>query len=261
MYGYYSWTSSSSATQAGESQDAGISVDLGQTSGISVDLGDTSGITIDLGETAGLVAYIADSGIVESSATVATKDIKKYVAKTANDSPYNLLALLATAQDKEVDFLPITWDEATGDRGGQATISQSFFNEKLSYVFKRLHRNFKYPAEEIIALRAVISEIIVLGHPEIRGHPNIVRLVGVCFEIDHETKIPWPVLVLQKAEHGDLKKYIDSPRGKELSFRERLDLCVEVAAAITLMHREGKVKSHQFILFLLNRTGLIIIFV
>ncbi|KAM0259856.1 hypothetical protein ACHAQJ_003100 [Trichoderma viride] len=239
MYGYYSWTSPSSATQAAESQDAGISVNLGQTSGISVDLGETSGITIDLGETAGLVAYIADSGNVGSSATVATKDIKKHIAKTANDSPYNLLSLLATAQDKEVDLLPITWDEATADRGGQATISQSFFNEKLSYVFKRLHRNFKYPADEIIALRAVISEIIVLGHPEIRGHPNIVRLVGLCFEIDHETKIPWPVLVLQKAEHGDLKKFIDSPRGKGLSVRERLDLCVDVAAAITLMHREG----------------------
>ncbi|KAL7974385.1 hypothetical protein HDV63DRAFT_399959 [Trichoderma sp. SZMC 28014] len=86
--------------------------------------------------------------------------------------------LLATAQDKQVDFLPITWDEQTSDRGGQASISQSF-NDKLTYVFKRLHRNFKYPADEIIALRAVISEILVLGHSEIRGHPNIVRLVGV----------------------------------------------------------------------------------
>lgn len=245
MYGYYSWTASSSATQGAESQSAGISVDLGQTSGISVNIGQSSGISVDLGESASLVAYIADSGVVESSATVATSDIKKHVAnKTASDSPYNLLSLLATAQDKKVDFLPITWDEATSDRGGQASISQSFFNEKLSYVFKRLHRNFKYPAEEIIALRAVISEIIVLGHPEIRGHPNVVRLVGVCFEIDAQTKIPWPVLVLQKAEHGDLKKFMDSPKGRELSIQERLDLCVDVAAAITLMHREGKKSTH-----------------
>ncbi|RFU74987.1 serine threonine kinase [Trichoderma arundinaceum] len=230
MYGYYSWSSSSAVnTPATESQSSEISVDLGQTAGISV----------DLSQTTSLVAYIADSGNVESSATVATNDVKSQVAKTANDSPYNLLSLLATAQEKEVDFLPITWDEATADRGGQASISQSFFNEKLSYVFKRLHRNFKYPAEEIIALRAVISEVIILGHPEIRGHPNVVRLVGVCFEIDRQTKIPWPVLVFQKAEYGDLKKFMDSPRGRELGLRERLDLCVDIAAAITLMHREG----------------------
>ncbi|KAM0452901.1 hypothetical protein ACHAO4_005320 [Trichoderma viride] len=218
MYGYYSWTTSS-ATQ-GESQNAGISIDLGQTSDISVNLDETSEISINL--------------------AAATNNIKNHAAnKTVLNSPYNLLSLLATAQDKQVDFLPVTWDEATSARGGQASISQSFFNEKLSYVFKRLHRNFKYPADEIIALRAVISEIIVLGHPEIRGHPNIVRLVGVCFEVDAQTKIPWPVLVLQKAEHGDLKKFIESPRGKGLSLRERLDLCVDVAAAVTLMHREG----------------------
>lgn len=238
MYGYYSWTTSS-ATQ-GESQNAGISIDLGQTSDISVNLDETSEISINLGESTSLVAYITN-GAVESSATAATNNIKNHAAnKTSFNSPYNLLSLLATAQDKQVDFLPITWDEATSARGSQASISQSFFNEKLSYVFKRLHRNFKYPADEIIALRTVISEIIVLGHPEIRGHPNIVRLVGVCFEIDAQTKIPWPVLVLQKAEHGDLKKFIESPRGKGLSLRERLDLCVDVAAAVTLMHREGK---------------------
>ncbi|KAL7792472.1 kinase-like domain-containing protein [Trichoderma ceciliae] len=229
MYGYYSWTSSSSTVQGTESQ----------TTGISVNLGESSGITVDLGQTTGLVAYVADSGSLESAATVATKDVQVKALKTAHDSPYNLLALLATAQEKEVDFLPMTWDEATADRGGQATISQSFFNEKLSYVFKRLHRNFRYPADEIIALKAVISEVIVLGHPEIRGHPNIVRLVGVCFEIDHQTKVPWPVLVFQKAEHGDLKKFLESPRGKGLGVRERLDLCIDVAAAITLMHREG----------------------
>ncbi|KAM0482366.1 hypothetical protein ACHAPX_002883 [Trichoderma viride] len=218
MYGYYSWTASS-ATQGTESQISDISVNLGKSTS--------------------LVAYITNSGAVESSATAATNDIKKHANKNASNSPYNLLSLLATAQDRQIDFLSITWDEATSDRGGQASISQSFFNEKLSYVFKRLHRSFKYPADEIIALRAVISEIIVLGHPEIRGHPNIVRLVGVCFEIDAQTKIPWPVLVLQKAEHGDLKKFMESPRGKGLSLRERLDLCVDVAAAITLMHREG----------------------
>ncbi|KAL6909112.1 kinase-like domain-containing protein [Trichoderma evansii] len=255
MYGYYSWTASSSATQGADSQSAGIPVDLGQTSGISVNLGETSGISVGLGEPDSLVAYIADSGAVESSATVAaTNDVKKHAAnKTASDSPYNFLSLLATAQEKEVDFLPITWDEATSDRGGQASISQSFFNEKLSYVFKRLHRDFKYPADEIVALRAVISEIIVLGHPEIRGHPNIVRLVGLCFEIDAQTKIPWPVLVLQKAEHGDLKKFMELPRGKELNFRERLDLCVDVAAAITLMHREdiihGDIKPENVLIF------------
>ncbi|KAL7920908.1 kinase-like domain-containing protein [Trichoderma austrokoningii] len=225
MYGYYSWT----ASQGAESQGAGIS-------DISVNPDESSRLSVNLGESSNLVAYITDTGAVESAATAATNNIKQLAAI---NSPYNLLSLLATAQDRQVDFLPMTWDEATADRGGQASISQSFFNEKLSYAFKRLHRDFRYPADEIVALRAVISEILVLGHPQIRGHPNIVRLVGVCFEIDAQTKIPWPVLVLQKAEHGDLNKFLASPRGRGLSFRERLDLCVDVAAAVTLMHRQG----------------------
>ncbi|PNP37819.1 hypothetical protein TGAMA5MH_10304 [Trichoderma gamsii] len=130
MYGYYSWTASST-TQGAESQNAEISVDLGQTSDISVNLGESSAISVNLGESTSLVAYITNSGAIESSATAATNDIKKHAAnKTALSSPYNLLSLLATAQDKQVDFLPITWDEATSDRGGQASISQSFFQRK-----------------------------------------------------------------------------------------------------------------------------------
>lgn len=106
-------------------------------------------------------------------------------------------------------------------------------------MFKRLHRNFKYPAGEIVALKAVNSEITVLGHPEIRGHPNIVRLVGMRFEIDAQTKIPVACVGAAKGGAWVFEQiYGVAEEGKGLSLRERLDLCVDIAAAVTIMHRQ-----------------------
>ncbi|KAF2840209.1 kinase-like protein [Patellaria atrata CBS 101060] len=217
----------------------------------SSDLLDVEGIStlsIDYGLSHGLISYMEGEYVEYSAATTTKGSIKP-----AEDSPYNFLSLLATAQKKKIDFLPITWDGSLNESGGQASISQSFLSEKLSYVFKRIRRDFRFPAEEIIALRAIISEIVILAHPEIRGHPNIVRLVGICWDISSRNKSIWPVLVFQKAKYGDLKAFVESTQGKRLSFEERLKFCKEIAAAITLMHSKdivhGDVKPQNVLVF------------
>jgi serine/threonine protein kinase len=119
-------------------------------------------------------------------------------------------------------------------------MGESVMDDKLSYVYKRVHKDFKYPSDETRAIRALISEISILGHSMVRGHPNIVRLVGICWDIVSRTEPVWPVLVFQKATHRDLHRFMKSDQGKQLDTKARLKLCKEIAAAITSMHSIGK---------------------
>ncbi|EHK41490.1 hypothetical protein TRIATDRAFT_84708 [Trichoderma atroviride IMI 206040] len=167
--------------------------------------------------------------------------------KQPSTHPTNLLSLLATAQDKQVDFLPIPWDEATSDHDGQASISQSFFNEKLSYVFKRLHRNFKYPAGEIVALRAVISKPSCWDTPRFGAIRISCGWWACVSRLTRRQRSPWPVLVLQKAEHGHLNEFLKSPRGKGLSLREAgliLDILLSTLATYQKRKSDSPSRYH-----------------
>ena len=79
----------------------------------------------------------------------------------------------------------------------------------------------------------------MLEHPIFRDLEGIVKLRGICWDIaetgDHGYKV-WPVLVFEKAEHGDFGQFIESKRGKGLSFVERLELCVGLGTALMEMH-------------------------
>jgi hypothetical protein len=170
----------------------------------------------------------------------------------SSKSYHNFVSFLATAQMREVDFLPITWEpllELVGV-GGTAKISQSFLNLQLSYVFKRIRRDTLPPADECNAFCALTSEVLTLGHPEVRGHPNILRLVGICWDIVPRTKTVWPVLVFQKSKYGDLGQFMGSGLGRQMDFKGRLRLCTDIAAAIVLMHSH----SECFRLYLNSRT-------
>lgn len=162
-------------------------------------------------------------------------------------STFNFISFLATAQFRDIDFLPVLWDDdlRSAGRGGQASISQSIIDEKLSYAYKRIRReDLKCPADEIQAMRALIAEISILGHSRIRGHPNIVRLVGICWDIVSRSEPIWPVLVFQKAEYKDLYWFMSSNKGEKLDVRGRLKLCSDVAAAVMLMHGIGMTISY-----------------
>ncbi len=52
-------------------------------------------------------------------------------------------------------------------------------------------------------MRKLIAEILVLGHPSIYGHSNIMRLEGVCLDVSEEDKKVWPVLVFEKSQYED----------------------------------------------------------
>ncbi|KAL4935014.1 hypothetical protein BDV06DRAFT_207821 [Aspergillus oleicola] len=199
-------------------------------------------LALDLGDYAppeGLITYFRNEATC-SAAGPSRKAGLSVVKKSVELNTAGLFnSFLATVQARDVDFLPVMWDDSMRGvgAGGQASISQSHVNDKLSYVYKRIRReDLKTPADYVRAMQALMAEVSVLGHSLIRGHPNIVRLTGICWDIPSDEGAIWPVLVFEKAENRDLKHFMESDARRKLDAKQRWNLCQDIAAAITLMH-------------------------
>ncbi|OQV08958.1 Protein kinase domain-containing protein [Cladophialophora immunda] len=140
--------------------------------------------------------------------------------KTGNEQRYNFLSCLASAQACKIDFTGIAWVEAQPDlgHGAQALVSETRASVETVLAFKRRSPDGiarkEIPEDDIeSAFRELTSEIWVLGQPGVKGHPNIVQLMGICWEIipmankprksqlDDQIQI-WPVLIFEKAHQG-----------------------------------------------------------
>ena len=176
------------------------------------------------------------SGNFSVSATLAS-------AATATNTPYDLLTFLGIAQSLNIDFLPITWDadQASIGQGGTAEISQSSVNLETAFAFKRLSPvdSALSEAQQTTIFKALIAELCVLGHKSIRGHGNINKLEGICWDIEPESERVWPAFVFEKTQHGDLKTFMEYGAGTRLDLRDRLLLCAEIATAVSDLHLSG----------------------
>jgi hypothetical protein len=151
-------------------------------------------------------------------------------------SDYGFIAVLALIQRLEIDLLPITWQAALDSlgKGGQGEVSQALINIQTSLAFKRFETKGQSDP-----FREIVQEMVVLRHPGVRGHPHIVQLVGVCWEIPDKDHV-WPVLVFEKTQLGDLYRFKQSGNGRSLCLEDKLKICVEIGVALRDMHRNSK---------------------
>jgi hypothetical protein len=152
----------------------------------------------------------------------------------------DFISLLAIAQKFEIDFLPITWQPALDALGfgGTAEIRQLLVSVQKSFAFKRIVRYGSpqhHSAGENCKFKELFSEVSVLGQPSVRNQPNIMNLLGICWEIRLDDKV-LPVLVFEKSQYGDLYKFMGSEQGKALCIGERINLCIGIATAVMIMH-------------------------
>lgn len=149
---------------------------------------------------------------------------------------YCFIAVLGLAQRLRINFLPITWEEPRGiiGRGGQARVDQALINLQMSLAFKRFdHKGLEDPFREIV------REMILLSEPSISQHQYIVKLEGICWDIEEDDTV-WPVLVFEKSLLGDLGDFSMSEAGRSLPLEDRLNICADIGTAIKDMHANSK---------------------
>lgn len=170
----------------------------------------------------------------------------------------HLLSFLAIAQIYVIEFLHELWDRDLGPIGfgASAEVRTKFVSDFKDFAFKR-HRASglssvslkpdcnlddynEYLSNNESVYNALVSELTVLSHPSIRYHQNFVQLEGICWETSSDGKEIWPVLVLEKANLGDMWNFGQSPEGRQLSLKDRLLLCLDVATALSTLHENGK---------------------
>jgi Protein tyrosine and serine/threonine kinase len=174
-------------------------------------------------------------------------------AKPANptkaNQPLDFLAFLAIVQKLKIDFLPITWQPALDEigRGATGKIRESLINLQTSFAFKVAKDTTSVESmDETIRrveirklFQALISELSVLGHPSFREHPNVISLLGICWDVLPSGTV-WPVFVFEKTSLRDLWIFAKSEEGKNVPIDMRLKLCADIANAIADLHQSSK---------------------
>ncbi|RBQ99950.1 hypothetical protein FVER53590_12516 [Fusarium verticillioides] len=149
-------------------------------------------------------------------------------------------------------------------RGGTSQINQSVVTLQASFAFKRVSEEDRLNKTEEDIYRCLINEVLVLCHPRVRGHSNILDLQGVCWDVSPENQDAaspdlekqykiWPVLVFEKSQLGDLFDFAGRPNTQKLTIMERWMVCLDIGKAITHMQSSnvihGDIKPQNILIF------------
>lgn len=103
---------------------------------------------------------------------------------------------------------------------------------KRTYATSSIHTTSKHTQSRFLP---VMSELAILWNKSIMEHYNIVKCLGVTWDIEQDTELSiWPVLILEYCECGSLAGYV-----KNLSFEEGFQICVSLADALLCLHSCG----------------------
>ena len=155
--------------------------------------------------------------------------------------------------------------------GGQSEVHQSLISLAISLAFNRVkppQRKKKRDEgqgereeeekedegnEEKKIYRALVIQVTILRLPEIHNHPNIIHLIGVCWDVraraqenDHPIDVTeepllrvWSVLVVERMKHGDLNCFMKS-NCRNLDSARRLKLCIDIGSGIRDLRKSRK---------------------
>jgi hypothetical protein len=173
------------------------------------------------------------------------------------DGHNKFLTFLAICCKLRVPIFANAWHQSLPNlgRGGTSIVSEgTALNSSVSYAFKRLLAPIFASAEEEarfihVAYHALICEVALLATDMVKQHPNIIRLEGICFEVNetHGSKIHvWPVLIFEKAEWSTLEEFLfrcELGEGLDRDLRE--DLFVQILGAIAFMQETCLSQHHS----------------
>lgn len=142
--------------------------------------------------------------------------------------------------------------------GGVQLISQSGVGTEKRpnvVVFKSARIEFDKFGEPVPrdrgAMHSVMREFFALVHAPLLRHPNIVTLLGLGWGSNpYQPQYTLPTIVLEYADCGTLA---DLQHAVDLTAKEQLSICADVAAGLDVLHRcdivHGDVKSENVLIF------------
>ncbi|KAJ0414707.1 kinase-like domain-containing protein [Aspergillus carlsbadensis] len=83
-------------------------------------------------------------------------------------------------------------------------------------------------------LQAVLKEILIMNHPPLAHHSNIVRLLGYGWEIEQQQLSPF--ITVELAPAGSLRNYL---RDSAKPFRTKEILASDIASGLMALHKCG----------------------
>ena len=155
----------------------------------------------------------------------------------------DLITFLAIADIHQIDLAYFRWDDALGSlgAGGTAHVSQSTYTARASLAFKRYASSPKWTKADLSKeYQVAIAEALALSHDPTRWHPNLVTLEGITWESSPDTQQFLPVLLFEKATHGDLCSFFNSSISDTMDFPTRLRLCQHIGTGLVALHRFGE---------------------
>lgn len=94
-------------------------------------------------------------------------------------------------------------------------------------------------------INLLYTEVLTMRHPPLMAHPNIVKLLGISFEVEgHESdRSVIPILVPECAELGNLAEVLETAKREDrpLSFDQKLAFCLDVAHGLEALHACGTI--------------------
>ncbi|CAI7833739.1 unnamed protein product, partial [Closterium sp. NIES-54] len=69
-----------------------------------------------------------------------------------------------------------------------------------------------------------------------KHHPNLVRLLGYCIEVDKAAESTEQILIYEFMDNGDLERWIGPGVEKPLTLRQRFDVLIGVAQGLQYLH-------------------------
>lgn len=98
----------------------------------------------------------------------------------------------------------------------------------------------------------VLLEIRALLHETLRYHPNIVRLIGLCWGPNGASGNVYPQLVIEHAEHGTLE-HLQASSKSSLPFAVKQKLLYDVGKGLAIIHAcsiiHGDIKRQNVLIF------------
>ncbi|KAI9796492.1 MAG: hypothetical protein M1833_006160 [Piccolia ochrophora] len=170
----------------------------------------------------------------------------------------NFISFLSYTKTKNIPILPVSLPDVRSVLGQGASFlvngaevpethvdpdSGIVFPQGMVVAFKRAIWNEGMNDSIANRIGVIFNETLTMQHPPLLAHPNIVKLLGIGFELEGPPGHEWamPVLIPECAARGNLAEVLETARKEDrpLAFEDKISLVIDIAHGLEILHACG----------------------